>query len=32
MRWVLLAGAEGRAWEQAGTALAREHPLDVHRS
>lgn len=30
-RWVLLAGAEGQAWEQAGVALARELPLDVHR-
>jgi hypothetical protein len=31
LRWVLLAGAEGHAWEQAGAALARERPLDVER-
>jgi 2-polyprenyl-6-methoxyphenol hydroxylase-like FAD-dependent oxidoreductase len=30
-RWVLLAGAEGHAWEQAGAALARALPLDIHR-
>jgi putative polyketide hydroxylase len=28
-RWVLLAGAEGQAWERAGATLARE--LDVYR-
>ena len=30
-RWVLLTGAEGHAWEEAGRAVARELPLDVHR-
>jgi hypothetical protein len=31
LRWVLLAGAEAQAWEQAGSAVASALSLDVHR-